>query len=456
MEPPEKTRPLEIAVIGAGIVGLALALGLARRGVHVQVYEQYQNFAGFGGGIGFSPNAMRCMKLLEPRLVDAQRKLSTASGDPNNPMDDMIYLDGYHTQADGEEAELFRLYTGPRGFEGVVRAHFRDEMIKLLPPDVLHMDKRLEQIVEKGDASLKLTFQDGSSVEADAVIGCDGIKSKTRSLILGQDHPAVLPSYTHLYALRNIVPMERAVQALGEHKAKNRHIHIGPGAYVITIPVALGKMLNVAAFVYDPNDWPATSRLTTPAVKEEAIGPFSRFGPEVRGIIDAIAESSDTMDKWAIFDTYDNPPPTYHRGRICLAGDSAHAAAPHHGAGAGCGMEDNLALSSLLARVSADITATATASSTPINRAAALRAAFAAYTDVRYPRTRWLVQSSRFLGEMLVWRNPVTGTDFELCGRELFTRSHTIWDFEENAMLADLEREYEQHLGKELAEVTTS
>lgn len=67
------------------------------------------------------------------------------------------------------------------------------------------------------------------------------------------------------------------------------------------------------------------------------------------------------------------------KGRVCIAGDAAHAASPHHGAGAGMGVEDNLVLAALLAEV---------ASSSTANRAAAICAAFTAYSDIRKERTQ--------------------------------------------------------------------
>ncbi|OCL02952.1 putative monooxygenase [Glonium stellatum] len=445
----EFEQPIDIAIVGAGIVGLALSLGLNHRNFRVKIYEQSKAFGGFGGGIGFSPNAVRCMQLLHPQLVEAQRKTATSSGDPKNPNDWMVYIDGYHHNSadpnDTEEKELFRLYTGRRGFEGCVRAQFQDELINLLPPDIIEFGKRLERVVDRGDdEKLVLHFQDGDTAEADAVIGCDGIKSRVRKLILGEDHPAALPSYNHQYALRGLVPMDRAIKALGEYKARNRHIHLGPGAYVITIPVAHGAMVNVVAFVTDPQDWSPTDKLTAPANKTEAIEAFANFGPAVKGIIGAITENSKMLDKWAIFDSFENPAPTYARGRVCIAGDAAHASAPHHGAGAGCGIEDDLALASLLVNVSATLNERG-----KTKKAAALRAAFTAYSNTRIERTQWLVRSSRFLGEALVWRNPKTLRDFDKCSEELTWRSHKIWDFDEQAMLRDLVEEYEQQLKME-------
>lgn len=59
-----------------------------------------------------------------------------------------------------------------------------------------------------------------------AVIGCDGIKSRVRQLIVGENHPAAHPTYTHKYAYRGLIPMEKAKEALGEDNAVNAKLHM--------------------------------------------------------------------------------------------------------------------------------------------------------------------------------------------------------------------------------------
>lgn len=66
-----------------------------------------------------------------------------------------------------------------------------------------------------------MKFEDGSVAEADAIIGCDGVKSRTRALLVGENHPAATASYTHKYAYRGDVPMSQATLVLGEERAMN-------------------------------------------------------------------------------------------------------------------------------------------------------------------------------------------------------------------------------------------
>lgn len=64
------------------------------------------------------------------------------------------------------------------------------------------------------------------------VIGCDGIKSRVRQILVGRDHPSARPVYTHKYAYRGLIPMDKAVEAIGDENARNSKMHVG-GLFVI-------------------------------------------------------------------------------------------------------------------------------------------------------------------------------------------------------------------------------
>jgi salicylate hydroxylase len=99
-------------------------------------------------------------------------------------------------------------------------------MVKLVPKDIARFGKRLNDITENGRGKLVMSFTDGTTAEADAVIGCDGIKSRVRQIIVGADHPSAHPTYTHKYAYRGLVPMEKAIEAIGEERAQNACMHV--------------------------------------------------------------------------------------------------------------------------------------------------------------------------------------------------------------------------------------
>ncbi|MCJ1473326.1 hypothetical protein MMC13_001977 [Lambiella insularis] len=137
----------------------------------------------------------------------------------------LSFVDGYHHDVGTKEKFLFEL-ENELGQNAVHRAHFLDEMAKLVPEGVSHFHKHLDGVTEIDGGKLRMRFHDGAEALADAVIGCDGIKSRVRQLILGDDDPAAQPQYTHKYAYRGLIPMDKAIEALGEEKAVNANLHV--------------------------------------------------------------------------------------------------------------------------------------------------------------------------------------------------------------------------------------
>ena len=270
------------------------------------------------------------------------------------------------------------------------------------------------------------------------MIGCDGIRSRVRQLILGEKNPASYPSYSHKFAFRGLIPIDRAIAALGEEKTSTRHMHLGPNGLALTFPVAGGTLLNVAAFAHDPSEWPSQEKLTAPATRDEAVIAFKNFGPAVRAIMELLP---DQLDKWAVFDTHDNPAPTYVKGRVCVSGDAAHASAPYHGAGAGFAIEDAAVLAHLLAAVGA-----ASRQDAGKRKADLLKVALTTYNDVRLERSQWLVNTSRFVGDMYQWRDPQVGKDREKAAAEIEWRSRRIWDYDIDGMIKESEEKFKTAL----------
>ncbi|KAI2621285.1 hypothetical protein GGR54DRAFT_630339 [Hypoxylon sp. NC1633] len=431
---------LQVAIVGGGIIGLITALGLLKRNISVKIYEQARSFREIGAGVAFTANAMKCMSLLDPVIVDAVNAVATPNGeDSSKPNDYLRYHDGYHWDPNDVEGSddklLFLLHSGYKGFQGCHRANLLDELVKYIPNHAVEFGKRFEGYKERGmrEKATELT-------RSCAVIGCDGIKSKVRQLILGPENPASYPHFSHKVAYRALIPMDRVEPVLGSFKSRNQHMHMGPSAHILHFPVAAGKLLNVVAFVRDPEDWPlgdanGVGNMTRPGTREDVAAAFKGWGPTVGKIVDLLPE---TIDKWAIFDTYDYPASTFVQGRVCLAGDAAHASSPHHGAGAGIGVEDALAICTLLEKASETL-----ARDPQADRADIVEASLEVYNKVRPPRSQWLVRSSRQVCDIYEWVYPETLMDWEKCHAEITARSHKLWYFDIDGMLKEIHDGYE-------------
>ena len=88
------------------------------------------------------------------------------------------------------------------------------------------------------------------------MIGCDGIRSRVRQLIPGENNPQSYPQYSCVYADSGLIPMDKAVEAVAQETAMSRMVHMGPNTHILKSPVADGKLMNVAAFVHDPDPGP--------------------------------------------------------------------------------------------------------------------------------------------------------------------------------------------------------
>lgn len=239
--------------------------------------------------------------------------------------------------------------------------------------------------------------------------------------------------------------MDKAVEAVGEYKARNQHSHLGPNAHLLHYPVANQTMINATAFISDNDEWPDNKQTVAPATRTQVETAFRGWNPVVRKLVSLLPEN---LDKWAVYDTWDYPAPFYNRGRICLAGDAAHASSPHHGAGACMGVEDVLCISTLMRQTSA-----VTRINEPAIKAQALTAAFEVFNAVRRARTQWLVNSSRRVCDLYQqpeWADPQQWVKAETCFEEIKDRSLKIWHFDYHAMIEETITEFERRLAKAL------
>lgn len=242
--------------------------------------------------------------------------------------------------------------------------------------------------------------------------------------------------------------MDQARASLPEHMISTRYMYNGPGAHVITYPIANNTILNTLVVVSDPEPWsppsPDGNGRRNPhvgsATAEEARAAFEGWHPDIKAILGLLPAGK--MDKWAIFDQLENPVPRYYGsgdggGSVtCLAGDAAHAAGPHLGAGAGFGIEDAFLLAELLRSVRDDGD-----NDKPIG--ARLAAALEVYSDVRYDRTQWLVKHSRDAVDLFQWRDRDLSRSSEDFGREITWRFHEIWHYDVEKMVKEARQKLE-------------
>jgi len=283
-------RKPQYAIIGGGISGLTLAIALHHRGLSISIYEQAAKFGEIGAGVGFTDNAVQAMRICHEGIEKAFQDICTYNQWPSKKN---VWFDVY--DAYREPPEHAFTVMSKIGQAGVHRSHFLDELVKLLPDGVAKFGKRFASAEKGPDGRWEIKFEDGSSATADAVIGCDGIKSSVRKWMYGADHHCSTPTYTHKYAYRALVPMQKAIDAIGEEKAMNACLHMGKGAHLITFPVDRGRKFNLVAFFTSNEDWSDHNKLTKPAHREDALRDFAAFGSDVQKLLELAEEDLDVV-----------------------------------------------------------------------------------------------------------------------------------------------------------------
>lgn len=139
--------------------------------------------------------------------------------------------------------------------------------------------------------------------------------------------------------------------------------------------------------------------------------------------------------QWGIFDLGEHPVPTFCKGCVCLMGDAAHASSPHHGAGAGFGIEDAAVLASLL-------------EDDRVQNSHDLQTVFAVYDMSRRERCHWLVQSSRRLGDLYEWLASGVGGDWRVIEKELKDRVAFVWEIDLDKAVDDARRDLGERLSR--------
>ena len=155
-----------------------------------------------------------------------------------------------------------------------------DELVKLIPDGTVSFQKSLvgiDELSKPEGGGVRLHFADGSTATASAVIGCDGIKSKTRGYLFNHK---VNPEYAGEYDYRALVPEKLAREILGDDIALNGQLYVGYGGFIITYPVEHGKLINMVSVVRNDQPW-NHEQWIVPSTKEDMVKDFEGWHPEI-------------------------------------------------------------------------------------------------------------------------------------------------------------------------------
>src|ERR1700692_1378310 len=322
------TKEFRIAIVGGGIGGLTLAAALRQRGVEAHVYEQAPERAEIGAAVALSANSTRELGRLG--ILDA---LAAVSTEPSELLF-RNWRDGSRIAAHPvhETMNYQGIFGAP--YYGIHRADLQRLLSGALGGAGLHLDHRLTEIRDLGGAT-GLSFANGRAVEADLVVGADGVRSLVRRFITGRDDTV----YSGTSAFRGIVPVAK-LPTLPDPKAIQ--FWMGPDAHLLHYAIGDdAEYVNFFAVVEYPKVWPHADKWLEPIEPGEAVAAFADWHPAV---IEMVAHHLPV--RWGLFGT--RPLLHWYRGGVVILGDAAHAMLPHHGQGANTTIEDAITLAELL------------------------------------------------------------------------------------------------------------
>ncbi|MEO3414037.1 FAD-dependent monooxygenase [Roseovarius sp. CAU 1744] len=308
---------MKIVVIGAGIGGLAVARALALRGADVVVLEQAEAIREVGAGLQISPNGFAVLRALG--LGEAVADVSVRA--------QAVSLHDYRR---GQVLQLDLTRLASRDYYFAHRADLIDVLARGARAAGVRI--RLLQKAETVTPGLRprVDLANGASVDADLVVGADGLNSRVRPVLNGSS----APYFTQQVAWRALVPNTSG-------RGPEARVHMGPLRHVVSYPVRGGTMLNIVA-VQERAAWTTESwsQRDDPMAVQAA---FADFCPEVQEMLAGI----ETVNLWGLFR---HPvAQVWHRDGAVLLGDAAHPTLPFLAQGASMALEDAWALAAALA-----------------------------------------------------------------------------------------------------------
>ncbi|MTH79979.1 FAD-dependent oxidoreductase [Paracoccus aestuariivivens] len=314
----------KVLVIGGGFSGMSAAIMLARGGIETDLVEIDPGWRSYGAGISLHGATLRVLAQLG--VIEAFK----ATGSMTN---------GLVVRLQQNDRVIATIPTPPMTGTGLPgnAAIMRPALAAILSKATraARVNVRLGcsfETISQDDDGVAVSFTDGISARYDAVIGADGLYSKTRQTLM-PDAPK--PTYVGQAVWRAELPTPEGIETL--------NMWLGKGVKVGINPVAQGRSYMFLTEDRPTNDW----------VDEEDLLPrlqalLDRFPSP---ILTAVKQGLG-VDSKLIYRPLEKllVPQPWNVGRVMLIGDAVHATTPHLGAGACIGMEDGIVLAEELLR----------------------------------------------------------------------------------------------------------
>ena len=330
------TQQHPVVVVGGGIGGVAMALALGRQGHRVQLLEQADQIGAIGYGVQMGPNVM---PMLDELGVGAEVRAAAYF-----PKDIMLYdyLTGQTLSHIPLQTTEFAQRYQSQPYIAIHRVDMHELLLKACekyPHISLNQSTTVTGYTQTGDVVSLHTAQ-GDTIQAAAVVACDGLRSRVRA----QMRPDDVPRESGYVAHRSLIPMDQAPAQVQQRQTVT--MWAGPGLHVIYYPLRQASLLNIVLVVQLPAHVSSTQDQGYLDYLQHLL---AQAQPEPQ----QVAKLVHLDRRWAIADR--EPMRHWHDGRVCLLGDAAHATLQSLAQGAGMAIEDVVCLSGLMAQHGTDV-----------------------------------------------------------------------------------------------------
>jgi 2-polyprenyl-6-methoxyphenol hydroxylase-like FAD-dependent oxidoreductase len=347
-----------VAIAGAGIGGLTLAIALRRRGSPVTVLEREPELRPAGAGLGLGPNAIAAFDRLG---------LRSAIGRAGAAINRSAILDerGRLLGSEIDVSLLAQEIGAPQ--MALHRGRLHDALLESLGPNVVRLGIAVAGYERRGDRMV-VRGASGESIECDLLVGADGLHSVVRAQLIADGAPryAGYTSWRGVTASGSVEPPPRMSESWGR-----------------------GERFGIVDIGFREIYWFAVANAPPGGVdgdvKRELSSRFADWHEPIAEII--AATPADRIVRTDICDR--NPIECWHRDRVVLLGDAAHPMTPNLGQGACQAIEDAVVLDQCLAKESA------------------IEPALLRYEARRRARANSIVLASRRVGVVAQWQHPV-------------------------------------------------
>ncbi|MBC6479549.1 MAG: FAD-dependent monooxygenase [Hormoscilla sp. GM7CHS1pb] len=320
MEIKQVTSPVvnKVAIVGGGIGGLATAVALRKQGIDAHVYEKARELRPVGASLGLAPNGLKSLEAVDPGIVEKLKE-------KGSQVSTIIAK-----TPTGETLQTFPVTTMAQYGQPLLMVpwfELQETLASLLPPDSIHLNHQCIGFTENSDR-VTVNFEGGKTVDAELLIGADGIKSSVRQASMGEELPrygkrmlwVAFVKYSH-----EMVPANTTI--------------------AITVPgksILLGDIGNNRLYwgigVFSQDIFLSQS---SSEVKARVLTEVAGWAPPVPEVIEATPD--EAIVELPIH--YRLPLSNWRKERVILLGDAVHAMGGAIGQGANTTFEDAWELS---------------------------------------------------------------------------------------------------------------